>query len=832
MSHEIPDVGLASSVAVDVEKDGNTPGALTEATSAEQQQDRISTTLPYQPSDTIERGEEVKFVDSNVNVDDERQLQVQPQKLDVAVAMPSHPNWNPEASLYCPQIGQQHSVLVDFGYSSCPKCKQTLLKKKRISDTPASSSHGDENTSDQHRNADDHSGQPDASPEDTTTEAQDTNISYVVEYRDAGNYQIISEPWSGPFDLVSARKGAGEKKTSIFDVVTILKTTLRADPDRSESEIGGIIFDGILENPSIGVIVDGSKMVIHSPDIIKELASVASYYPSINFASETIEMREPYPLIAHHFDGLEDLAARNETAQSLTPDDIVKASQIDDTSGEGPEIRKTDLRLLLDFMTSVYKDDIKNERERHNRQSCTFRMLWLLFKPGETVYCQDKGRLAAYVVQEIEKIRPDPTDFRQDPSDSIGKEVYKIGLWNLGFDGQFVGRCTRTVTITRFEGERSIMTLKAFPCHFFDMHDDGKYRQELEADGKQWYELLTGRQVQYSGKLLDDPNKDCYGRVYIDTKSYYAQNPEATPKISKIEDMGQGLALCQCEECLGCRPHPPSGFRWSTYDVIDPRKVKSLETNSGPEPRKHRYLLCPRELHGLILKTRTWECIAEYTGRALLRLSLTGGDLGTDEQSVERALNRWFTLAEAWGAVMLIDEADVYLERRQITDLKRNIMVSVFLRSIEYYRGILFLTTNRVGQLDDAFISRIHVVIACEEFGIPERMTIWKQFFEKLSRDRQDITITKRAKTLNDYEYSLMPPYLAFQTAVALADYRAQRDGKADEPVLDQSDFENVLNLSADFKQYLKRIDGVDENTRAFRAKNRALAAHDSSKES
>jgi len=33
----------------------------------------------------------------------------------------------------------------------------------------------------------------------------------------------------------------------------------------------------------------------------------------------------------------------------------------------------------------------------------------------------------------------------------------------------------------------------------------------------------------------------------------------------------------------------------------------------------------------------------------------------------------------------------------------------VFLRVLEYYSGILFLTTNRVGTLDEAFKSRIHL---------------------------------------------------------------------------------------------------------------------------
>lgn len=59
---------------------------------------------------------------------------------------------------------------------------------------------------------------------------------------------------------------------------------------------------------------------------------------------------------------------------------------------------------------------------------------------------------------------------------------------------------------------------------------------------------------------------------------------------------------------------------------------------------------------------------------------------------MEESLAKWFKFSEAWEAIMLIDEADVYFERRGGGQLKRNSLVSAFLRSMEYYRGILFLT--------------------------------------------------------------------------------------------------------------------------------------------
>lgn len=42
----------------------------------------------------------------------------------------------------------------------------------------------------------------------------------------------------------------------------------------------------------------------------------------------------------------------------------------------------------------------------------------------------------------------------------------------------------------------------------------------------------------------------------------------------------------------------------------------------------------------------------------------------------KRKLRSWLDLAHKWGAVMLIDEADVFLEKRMDSDIKRNSLVS------------------------------------------------------------------------------------------------------------------------------------------------------------
>jgi hypothetical protein len=70
-------------------------------------------------------------------------------------------------------------------------------------------------------------------------------------------------------------------------------------------------------------------------------------------------------------------------------------------------------------------------------------------------------------------------------------------------------------------------------------------------------------------------------------------------------------------------------------------------------------------------------------------LPITCGNLGIEASGVEQAVTENFELAEAWDAIVLLDEADVFLARRRTEDLQRNALVSIFLRTLEYYNGIL-----------------------------------------------------------------------------------------------------------------------------------------------
>ena len=63
------------------------------------------------------------------------------------------------------------------------------------------------------------------------------------------------------------------------------------------------------------------------------------------------------------------------------------------------------------------------------------------------------------------------------------------------------------------------------------------------------------------------------------------------------------------------------------------------------------------------------------------------GELGTDSRTLEAQLSRILDIAHVRGAFLLLDEADVFLERPSVHDLQRNALVSIFLRLLECFQG-------------------------------------------------------------------------------------------------------------------------------------------------
>ena len=152
-------------------------------------------------------------------------------------------------------------------------------------------------------------------------------------------------------------------------------------------------------------------------------------------------------------------------------------------------------------------------------------------------------------------------------------------------------------------------------------------------------------------------------------------------------------------------------------------------------------------------KTLTAEAIAEKMKVPLVILS--AGDLGLEPRHVELKLQNTLDICTRWNAILLLDEADVFLEERSLHELERNKLVSIFLRVLEYYEGIMFLTTNRVQTFDPAFQSRIHISLQYPELSAKSQKAVWNNFLEQhniaqaAARDNPPKPLVSAAKSSN-----------------------------------------------------------------------------------
>jgi len=84
----------------------------------------------------------------------------------------------------------------------------------------------------------------------------------------------------------------------------------------------------------------------------------------------------------------------------------------------------------------------------------------------------------------------------------------------------------------------------------------------------------------------------------------------------------------------------------------------------------------------------------------------------------------------------------VYLEQRSKADVARNKLV--FLRKLEYCNGIMFLTTNRVANFDDAILTRIHLMLKYHELDANVRSQIWAHMLQRAHTSKGGAVVARK----------------------------------------------------------------------------------------
>jgi len=251
-------------------------------------------------------------------------------------------------------------------------------------------------------------------------------------------------------------------------------------------------------------------------------------------------------------------------------------------------------------------------------------------------------------------------------------------------------------------------------------------------------------------------------------------------------------------------------------------------------------------LHGVpgVGKTATAEAIAEANGKPLF--SITVGDLGMTPEKLETSLREIFRLASIWNCILLLDEVDTFFSQRSKADTAttKNALVSVFLRVLDYYDGILFLTTNRAGVLDEAFKSRIHYKIYYPELSLEQSLDIWKLNIQRVHQIEEEMSKAEgrpalridEVDLLNFAEYHFIKGTArwngrqirnAFQVALSLAyyEYRGEEGtGKAAEveaPMLSVNHFKTMHAITTSFENYRNTVRDATDSELALQSETR-----------
>lgn len=131
----------------------------------------------------------------------------------------------------------------------------------------------------------------------------------------------------------------------------------------------------------------------------------------------------------------------------------------------------------------------------------------------------------------------------------------------------------------------------------------------------------------------------------------------------------------------------------------------------------------------------------------------------------------------------------------------------VFLRILEYFEGLLILTTNRVGRFDEAFKSRIQLALGYPNLNERQREKIWLNFFDLLHKDVEPfdiqdlkLNVSKLAKhKINGRQ---------IRNAVTMARHLAKLRGQR----LVYRHVMDAVDSTVKFSQYLENLKGGSDD--------------------
>ncbi|POR33773.1 26S protease regulatory subunit 4 [Tolypocladium paradoxum] len=503
------------------------------------------------------------------------------------------------------------------------------------------------------------------------------------------------------------------------------------------------------------------SLIIQSPYLKRVLADVLHGYPGILTNLSRLKLTAPFECFVHRWDRFE--AARNDPS-------------LEDAA-------KEHLELLHGIMLEDLGDVITLRGDYLKNKAVSFDHVWTLFPPGCTVFGQKNDKPVAAKFQDGYYGKTSCgniyalncrivdwngttmgwTDLELRIPEFLGTKPFSsLPCYPLDYHPQ-----VDAVTAMLQARGRQFESLAGYCYRSYKgvalWHPEAKTRREnvqsrIVVDGANWEKENWYHQVKITPFHKEGEARGWRGSCSDDGEcdDEYAEYDEEYD--GGADDDGSERAPLTEEQLLMATPmvrgYALQNKRWMEFYIDD---ISDVQFNEGafsslvmPEEKKELILAFAQSQvkyksafddvisgkgKGIIMllsggpgigKTLTAESVAEEMRVPLYTMS--AGDLGSEAYRVGANLGKILAMVADWNAVLLLDECDVFLEERTPQNMERNRIVATFLRTLEYYEGILFLTTNRVENMDPAFQSRIHVSLEYPPLDAEARAAVWRSF--------------------------------------------------------------------------------------------------------
>ncbi|KAI1736284.1 P-loop containing nucleoside triphosphate hydrolase protein [Xylaria scruposa] len=525
---------------------------------------------------------------------------------------------------------------------------------------------------------------------------------------------------------------------------------------------------------------------VNSPQLLKVFRDVVGSYPYVpSDFNSPFEINNPFQMLVHYWDELDNY--RKETVDNET---------------------RMHLNLLFQFMDNEVGPERTKIMNMITQGQITYLAAWVIFRPGVVLYTTVMGhgwllRCVKTAYEENKKIGP----------------YFEIHCRYTDHDGKDAGVAEHKIKLVQkqdfgAENPAIITELPIYPRKYY--HGDD-LEENLEKRGRNFLDL-RGCSVQlYDGlaQYLKDPPWSFWdydmdraeaiwlpytetGRVVLDKATFQEDHSSKTPRVIKANfelafcpPFAIGYSLAKKEWCrfLVQNLHPvqwkPDAWENLIFEEEQKLVLQALVTSHSypknardqPEQKGKGLVIL---LHGTpgSGKTLSAESSAELTHKALISTSMASLDTERLSFIFERNLRRLLQYATLWKAIVLLDEADVFLEMREekAGNAERNALVAIFLRELEYFSGIIFLTTNRVETFDWAMKSRIHLALGFTPPGTSVRRQMWTQALRTLPADELGIDdVGEAVKILADRNLNGREIYNTLNTARTIATFERKK---------------------------------------------------------